>query len=217
MLTNKLMNEQNNMPQGQNPTLVWAIPVVVIVIALIASGVVYAMQSSSLKSSEETLQQQIVMLQNQVAQLERAQQTPQVTQNTSTEPIATDQIVADSETTDQPEAIIYTNSKYGFSLNFPQTWASYTTKNRKLNWGTLGTSDSIDIGLSASDSLFNVSVHTKNQWKQIKSAGGPTPTYLGENNLFVFGYTTAQDASNNTIISRMKEIPAIVKTFEVLE
>lgn len=208
------MNEQNNMPLGQNPTLVWAIPVVVIVIALIASGVVYAMQSSNLKSSEETLQQQIVMLQNQVAQLERAQPAPQ---NLGTQPVATDQMVADSELANEPNGIVYTNSKYGFSLNFPQTWADYTTKNRKLNWGTFGSSDSIDFGFSVSDSLFNVSVHTKNQWKQIKSEAGPTPTYLGENNLYVFGYSTAQDASNNTIISRMKEIPVIVKTFEVLE
>jgi type II secretory pathway pseudopilin PulG len=211
------MNEQNNMPQGQNPTLVWATPVVVIVIALIASGVVYAMQSSNLKSSEETLQQQIVMLQNQVAQLERAQPTPQAMQNTGTEPVATDQMVADSEPANEPNGIVYTNSKYGFSFAFPQTWASYTTKNRKLNWGTFGSSDSIDFGFSVSDSLFNVSVHTKNQWKQIKSEAGPTPTYLGENNLYVFGYTTSQDAANNTIISRMKEIPSIVKTFEVLE
>ncbi len=111
----------------------------------------------------------------------------------------------------------YTNSKYGFSLNFPQTWEGYITKNRTLNWGSLGTSDSIDFGFSIQNSLFNISIHTKNKWEQIKSTEGPTPAYLGENSQYVFGYSKAQDAANDTIIARMSEISTIIKTFKIVK
>jgi len=67
----------------------------------------------------------------------------------------------------QPQNIVYTNSTYGFTLTFPQTWEDYTAKNRTLDWGTLGTNDSIDFGFSAQDALFNISVHTKNMFSDM--------------------------------------------------
>jgi protein involved in sex pheromone biosynthesis len=88
----------------------------------------------------------------------------------------------------QPQNIVYTNSTYGFTLSFPQTWKDYTAKSRTIDWGTFGTSDSVDFGFEAQDSLFNISVHTKSQWQKLKSEEGPTPTYLGENSQYIFGY-----------------------------
>jgi len=113
----------------------------------------------------------------------------------------------------QPQDIVYTNSTYGFTLTFPQTWKDYTTKSRTIDWGTLGTNDSIDFGFSVQDSLFNISVHSKSQWQKLESEEGPTPTYLGENSKYVFGYAIAQDAVNNTMVARMAEIQEIIKTF----
>jgi type II secretory pathway pseudopilin PulG len=173
----------------------WTIIVSIIITALVVGGVVYALQSSRLKSSEQSFQQQITLLQNQIDQLQ---------QNV-------DQQV------NRPQEIVYSNSQYGFSLTFPQTWKGYTTKNRTLNWGSFGTSDSVDFGFSVQDSLFNVGIYTKSQWQQIKSGEGPTPSYLGENSQYIFGYATGQDAANSTIGARMREIQDIVKTFEVIK
>lgn len=209
------MNEQNMRPE-QNPINVWVVAAIAIIVALISGGVVYALQSSRQKSSEEVLQQQIVLLQNQIEQLEQAQQAPQATEVQDTELVAEENDTTD-EQVNKPAGIVYTNSQYGFSLMLPRTWAGYTPKKRLLTWGSLGTSDSVDFGYSVSDSLFNVSIHTKSQWQEIKSEAGPKPTYLGESGQFVFGYSVAQETANSTIISRTKEIPAIVKTFEVLE
>lgn len=117
----------------------------------------------------------------------------------------------------QQHNIIYTSSTYGFSLNFPQTWAGYIAKNRMLSWGNFGNSDSVDFGFTAQDSLFNISIFGKEQWAKIQLVEGPKPTYLGENGQYVFGYETAQDAVNDTIVARMKDVKDIVKTFEFVK
>ena len=117
----------------------------------------------------------------------------------------------------QSQDIVYTNSTYGFTLTFPKTWVGYTAKNRTLDWGTLGTSDSIDFGFSATESLFNVNVHTKSQWEKIQAAEGPMPVYLGENDNYVFGYDQAQDPGEGAIAERSQEIPSILKTFEIIK
>lgn len=217
------MNEQitqYNEPvkNSQNP---WIIVVSIVITALVVGGVVYALQSSRLKSSEQSFQQQITLLQNQINQLQQSQQNqnqqatqPPTNQNKNNQP-EVNQNENNNQQVSQPQEIIYSNSQYGFNLTFPQTWKGYTAKNRTLNWGSFGTSDSVDFGFSVQDSLFNVSIHTKSQWQQIKSEEGPTPTYLGENNQYVFGFATAQDATNDTIIARMREIQNIVKTFRV--
>jgi len=112
----------------------------------------------------------------------------------------------------------YENSEYGFSLNFPKTWEGYTTKNRTVDWKPDGTSDSIDFGFPIQDSLFNISMHTKDQWQEIKSVEeGPTPGYLGENSQFIFGYSGTQYAANDTMIERTKEVPEILRSFKLKE
>ena len=111
----------------------------------------------------------------------------------------------------------YQNKEYGFSLNFPLTWKGYKTSKRMLNWGAFGTSDSLDFGLPAQNSLFNISIHTKSQWKNIISEGGPRPIYIKENGKFVFAYAIAQDAINSEMIERIKEVKNIISTFKFTE
>ncbi len=65
--------------------------------------------------------------------------------------------------------INYKNEKYGFELTFPDAWRGYTAKPRVLDWGMLGISDSVDFGFGERDSLFNISVHSKIQWKNFAS------------------------------------------------
>lgn len=112
------------------------------------------------------------------------------------------------------QEIVYA-STYGFTITFPGVWKNYTVKNRILDWEPAGTSDSLDFGFAAQDSLFNISIHTKAQWQSIKAEEGPTPTYLGENAKYIFGYGTAQFSADKTMTARMKEIQSILKTFKV--
>lgn len=118
-------------------------------------------------------------------------------------------------TTEKIEKISYNNDQYGFSLEFPSSWGGYVVKNRTIDWGIPGTSDSVDFGFSAQDSLFNISVISQDQWKKISSEEGPLPTYLGENNKYVFVYGAAQYIANNAMAARMGEIKDIIKTFKI--
>ena len=111
----------------------------------------------------------------------------------------------------------YRNEEYKFSLKFPPSWEGYKTKKRILKWGGFGTSDSIDFGFPVQESLFNISIHAKTQWNNIISGEGPHPTHIAENEKFIFTYATAQDAANNEIVERMKEIKDIISTFRFLE
>lgn len=143
----------------------------------------------------------------------------------TTEPILTSAITTTTINNDQENMlttpvlntkITYTNEQYGFTLDLPQTWKGYTTENRILNWGKFGTSNSVDFGFSTQDSLFNISIHPKDQWQRIKDDNGPTPIYLGENEKYIFGFGIAQDAKNDIIMERMREIKSIIKTFTIL-
>ena len=150
---------------------------------------------------------------------------PKVAQQPAPTTTKQQSVVQPTTPTTQPVPAIadwknYKNDKYGFELTFPSTWQGYKAINRTLDWGANGTSDSIDFGFTAQGSsdialIFNVSMHSKTQWKKIKSEQGPTPTYLGENSLYVFAYSPAQDVATDFERSRMTEIESIIKTFKI--
>jgi len=133
-------------------------------------------------------------------------------------------INADKEDEEQEEVknvnekdnfIAYKDATYGFSLEFPQSWERYVTAKRELDWGDSGVSDSIDFGLPAQKEIFNISIHTKEQWEEITKTGGPHPIYLAENDQYVFGWASAQDVVNEEIGERFDEVPTIIDTFEL--
>ncbi|HLC89346.1 MAG TPA: hypothetical protein VJG65_00100 [Patescibacteria group bacterium] len=109
----------------------------------------------------------------------------------------------------------YKNSQYGFELTFPNTWRGYKATNKILDWGIDGTSDSIGFGFEGS--LFNISMHTKNNWQKIKSEEGPTPTFLGEKDEFVFAYSVGHDLASEYINTNRNEILSIIKTFKFIQ
>lgn len=113
--------------------------------------------------------------------------------------------------------INYESKEYGFSLSFPATWKGYVVKNRTLNLGDLGTCDSVDFGFKAQDSLFNISMKTKDQWEKIQAEEGPKGRKLGEDEQYVFIYAHGQDSVSEEIAARMREIPDIIKTFTLGE
>lgn len=111
----------------------------------------------------------------------------------------------------------YQNEKYGFELTFPDAWQGYNATSRVLNWGDLGASDSLDFGLPAQkEGLFNISIHAKNQWEELKKGEGQIPEYLGENETYVFGWTQSQAAVEGELEQRWEEAPSIIKTFKLV-
>jgi len=120
------------------------------------------------------------------------------------------------ETTD----LLYTNDKYGFSLPLSYDWEGFETQERVLDWGDLGTSNSVDFGFEENGefySLFNISIHEKNQWASLDASDGPRPTYAGENSEYVFGYSIAQDAYGNDYYGRlMDQITYLMYDMEIL-
>jgi len=214
------MNEQN-MPQEQNPASIWVIVGVIVITALVIGGVVYALQSSSLKSSEQSFQQQITLLQNQIDQLQQTQQNQnqQVTQPPTNQD-QNDQPVV-------PKEIVYSNSQYGFSLTFPQTWKGYIIKTETSNW-TKGVSPAgelmgdtmittIYFGFPAQSDIFGISVFTKEQWNKIQAFDLPNvpKKSLGEGGQYIFAEVWSQSTVNNEMSARRQEITSITKTFEV--
>jgi hypothetical protein len=140
------------------------------------------------------------------------------------EPVATDEPITKDEpitsTPTQDEIVdwkTYKNDKYGFELKFPKSWEGFKTKNRELNWGIYGKSDSIDFGFKKQESLFNTSFLTIEQWDKIKLDEGPKPIYINRNNEFVFVYGIAQDAVDQDIASKMKDASGIISTFKFTE
>ena len=110
----------------------------------------------------------------------------------------------------------YKNEQYGFELTFPDTWKGFMATHRALDWGSDGTSDSIDFGFpEQKDGLFNISFHTKKQYNSISSSGAPFGQKLGEGNGYVFIWDQAQYAANADMEKRMKEVPGIIKTFQL--
>jgi len=115
--------------------------------------------------------------------------------------------------------IPYTNSKYGFELKFPGEWEGYASGERVIDWGDLGKTDSIDYGFIKEkelESLFNISIHSVSQWKQIQASEGPIPTYLGEYEGIILGWSGSQDASEENR-ARRSQVNEIITSFKWID
>jgi hypothetical protein len=111
--------------------------------------------------------------------------------------------------------LVYDNTAYGFTLEFPATWAGYVTKDRTLSWGDLSMSvESVDFGFTAQD-CFNIGMYDKAVWEKLLTEEGPKPAKIGENDKYVFGYSPAMDVVNDEMAARMGELDGIIKTFKV--
>jgi len=111
----------------------------------------------------------------------------------------------------------YKNEEYGFSLKFSDTWDDHVATKRLLNWGNLGTSNSFDFGFEPQESLFNISIHSKEQWQGMTSQEGPGPQYINESSDYVFAYSIGHDlaTSKGTMITR-EGIMQIISTFKFI-
>ncbi|HPL93347.1 MAG TPA: hypothetical protein PLB38_03635 [bacterium] len=128
----------------------------------------------------------------------------------------TDEQIDNPPLNEPPVAIPYHHSTYDFSLTFPSTWQGYSAISRNIDWGApIGSTDSIDFGFPAQDSIFNISIFTPSQWNALQSLGGPMPSYLGENSQYVFAYDMSQFAANDSMADRRNEVSNITRTFRL--
>ncbi len=113
------------------------------------------------------------------------------------------------------EGFYYENTDYGFQIHLPESWSeTFTVKENKITLGEFGSANAVYFGLPGDEELFAISMYSKEQWEKIKSEEGPMPDYLGENEKYVFGFNTAQDASLDTLI---QEAQLVAKTFKLLQ
>ncbi len=91
---------------------------------------------------------------------------------------------------------IYTNDKYDFTLEIPARWKNYRVVENLNN----PNGDSYSFELKKNDrtygSVFSLTAHPRKVWENMQKEEGPKPSYLGEKNAVVFGFSYAQDDSN---------------------
>ncbi len=82
------MNEQNNsqsIDTIQSHKNIWILVIAIILTALIVGGAIYIWQNSKMKSTKQSLQQQISALKNQISQLQQIPQNQQIKTPTESE------------------------------------------------------------------------------------------------------------------------------------
>ncbi|MFH1900432.1 MAG: hypothetical protein ABIJ83_04140 [Patescibacteria group bacterium] len=118
-------NEQSIEPV-QSSKNIWITIVAIIITTLVVGGGVYAWQKSSLKNTEQSLEQQISVLQNQISQLQQAQTDKNLLSANSDQQQKQD----DTTPTVQPpvdnkqpsNTELFSSHKYNMSFNYPNTF-----------------------------------------------------------------------------------------------
>jgi len=128
------MEQPNKQPieSVQSSKNIWVTVIAVIVTALIVGGSVYAWQKSTIKNTEQSLEQQISVLQNQIQQLQQvqtsqAQQNRQPATSQKNEPIIEKNQNVDKKVS-KSQTIVYENQKYGFKVEYNSDWPSAVFK-----------------------------------------------------------------------------------------
>lgn len=120
------MEQPNEQPieSIQSSKNIWITVIAVIVTALIIGSGVYAWQRSNLKNTEQGLQQQISVLQNQIGQLQQAQNNqnlPNINQNQRQD---NDTAQTQPPVDNKPDSNtkLYSSDRYNLSFSYPNTF-----------------------------------------------------------------------------------------------
>ena len=114
------------------------------------------------------------------------------------------------------EDFIYTNEEYGFTLDFSGSWSKYEVQERSLNFGAIGSSNSLDFYLEKDKLVFNIGFIEKDKWESLKDLSYYQATKLGENNEYVFGYVVPSKANADLVESLQSEIDGIRGSFQLI-
>jgi len=109
----------------------------------------------------------------------------------------------------------YINSKYRFTLTFPNSWKEYRIKEDE---------NGVLVGIKDQDKVFSIRAHTKQEWEKMEYYASQDPNSqnfepnfglkIGENATYVFAYYHAQDYTD-AVRPLLEEREAIIASFRV--
>ena len=210
---------------------VFTVILLVLLSVVISSGAIYLFFTNQAQIEKDNLQSQIDSL-TQVKSANDAKTTttatPTPTTTTSPSPTASTTTTVPGTATGTaslPGGIAYTNTKFGFQLVFPQTWAEY--KVGEKNDASYGYT--YYFGLPYTDkawiqdeqmpagsaSLFALTVFTKAQWAQAQADGGVLPTVISSSSTqYVFAWSEGQ-ANPTDLASFRANVESIINSFSL--
>ena len=195
---------------------IWTILITVILMGGLGGGAWYYLDLQNTKD-KDVMNKQIIDLENQIKTLNDAAKEAESDTTTPTAPVTT-----------TADPYLYTNSTYGFSLQFNSKWQGYQMKAATITGATatyyicLPTTDtfytqSSSTSLAGTASVFAFSVYTAAQWQAITAEEGPQPSKVGETGSWTVGYSSAQDYPNTAVFSTaVSDVANVIASFKAL-
>lgn len=189
---------------------------IVILVAVICGGGVYAYVNNKSENEKEDLRARIELLETQVANEDTAAVVSETSDDSATTTTAAT-AAADWKT--------YVNEKYGFSLTFNDKWTGYTVKDYPVTPDSRGgnalamyqvlvpTSEKSEFWTSPWSPMF-LFVYSPATWESVASLDGPKPKLISQNANYVVAYSTAQDAPQTDGVPIMQDINNVISTFK---
>lgn len=104
----------------------------------------------------------------------------------------------------------YTDSKWGFTLQFPDSWSSYTVKHEESN-----SDNSVFFSVKDQANIFAIVIFTKSQWDNYLKNDLKTFDYITENDSYVFASQSHQNGVERSVL--VKDISSILSTFKLID
>ena len=185
--------------------------VTIIVLLIIGGGFGFYFLNSQIDNLERDLDVEKQKVEDQVENEDADTTEEEVVLDNDEDADEEDEEVDEPEP--QPTDIDYYNQKYGFGMTFPLTWEDYDATEIQTNWGEFK-AQSVSFGFDAQESLFAISVFTKDQWETLQDLPDRRQvTYLDENSMYVFAWSHAQSLENDEMEKRAQEIGDIIDSF----
>lgn len=160
------MNEQN-IPQTSEPIQsskhIWITIIAVALTAIVIGGGVYAWQQSSMQKTEQSLQQQITALQNQIADLQKPTQSAITTPEETQEPTPPADETADTDIVPRENAKEVVENYVKYTLGIPANYdlaKQYLTPELQSQFDT--TPGFVPRSYGIQDVPYSTTVNTKN-------------------------------------------------------
>ena len=124
---------------------------------------------------------------------------------------------ADGQENGDDQATSSESFKYAslnYNLTLPAGWSGYSVKENIFEWEYSGSSKSVQLGFGE-DPILVIYQIDKEQWALINKKEETRPVYLGENDSYIFAYSSYAEDDKPQYSSRVSEIPAIIQSFKI--
>lgn len=183
-------------------------------IMVILGGAGYYYLDQKYKSDKESLEKQIITLNDQITAINAGKDSAVLDEGTAA-------------TTAAESVWLYKNPTYGFSLTFNEKWDGYRMKMADIAGSTatyyvcVPTTDktwsSSADAYPGTASIFAFSVYTKAEWATAEAEEVNYDTKIGETGTYVIAYSSAQAAPEDIQDSKISsDIKNVVATFKAI-